>query len=117
MKKHGVEDMRRLVLRRRSAWRPVVLVLAVAALMLAGVGNASAATLTVCPSGCTYTTIQDALDAASTGDTIGIGPGTYDGGFTMKSVTLRGAGAARTNISFAAATIAGRSPSSRARRL
>ena len=31
----------------------------------------------VCPAGCTYTTIQQALDAASDGDEILVGPGTY----------------------------------------
>lgn len=92
---------RRFLFRRRGA---CVLVLAVAALMLAGVGRASAATLTVCPSGCAYTTIQDALTAASNGDKIGIGPGTYNGGFTIsKSVKLIGAGAASTTISLSGA--------------
>jgi len=36
-----------------------------------------AGTLDVCPSGCTYASIQAAVDAASPGDTISVGAGTY----------------------------------------
>ena len=35
--------------------------------------------LSVCSSGCTYSSIQDAIDAAADGQTITIGPGTYAG--------------------------------------
>jgi hypothetical protein len=70
-------------------------------------GPASAATLNVCPSGCTYSTIQAAVDAAHSGDTIKIAAAVnpYDGfnvpganlnGLTR--VTLTGAGAAQTTI-------------------
>lgn len=57
------------------------------------VPSAGAAELTVCASGCTYTAIQPAIDAASPGDTIAIGPGTYAGNLTIsKRITLQGAG-------------------------
>lgn len=49
-------------------------------------GIASAATLQVC-STCPYTTIQSAVDAAASGDTIEIAPGTYS-----ESVSISGAG-------------------------
>jgi hypothetical protein len=65
-----------------------------AALLVLAPGQASAATLNVCPSGCPYTQLAPALAAAHHGDTIRIGPGTYDGGVTIDvSVKLVGAGA------------------------
>jgi hypothetical protein len=90
--------------RRFARWggagRLVVLVPATAALLVLDAGPASAATLNVCPSGCSYTQLAPALDAAQNGDTIKIGPGTYDGGVTIAvSVKLVGAGANRTIIS------------------
>ena len=40
-----------------------------------------------------YSTVQAAVDAASDGDTIRIGPGTFPGGVTItKSLTLTGVG-------------------------
>jgi hypothetical protein len=73
---------------------------AITALVLLGASQASAATLSVCPSGCAHTQIAPALAAAKKGDTIKIGPGTYDGGVTVDvSVKLVGAGASRTIIS------------------
>jgi hypothetical protein len=83
-----------------GAGRLVLLVPAMAALLVLGAGQASAATLNVCPSGCPYTQLAPALAAAHDGDTIKIGPGTYDGGVTVDvSVKLVGAGAASTIIS------------------
>lgn len=41
-------------------------------------GRAQAATLNVCPSGCTYSSIQAAIDAAADGDVIEVADGTYD---------------------------------------
>src|SRR5262249_7202573 len=62
--------------------------------------QASAATLTVCPSGCAFSQIAPALAAANNGDTIAIAAGTYNGGFTIdKGVKLVGAGASKTIIS------------------
>jgi hypothetical protein len=76
----------------------LVALLAIAAATIAA-GRASAATLTVCPSGCAFTQIAPALAAANNGDTISVGAGTYGGGFSVeKSVKLVGAGANRTTI-------------------
>jgi hypothetical protein len=80
--------------------RRFVPISAFTALVLLGAGQASAATLNVCPSGCPHTQIAPALVAAKNGDTVKIGPGTYDGGVTIDvSVKLVGAGAGRTIIS------------------
>jgi hypothetical protein len=60
------------------------------------VSRGGPSTLTVCASGCQYTTIAAALD----GDTIAVGPGSYSGGFTIPlSVRLIGAGRNVTTIS------------------
>ena len=54
---------------------------------------------TVCPSGCDYTTIQGAIDAASSGDIIQVGQGHYLEHIVMKDgVMLVGAGADRSVI-------------------
>jgi len=77
----------------------MLLVPMVMTLLWAGAGAVSAATLTVCPSGCQYRQIGPAVAAASNGDTIKIGPGTYQGGITIGvSVKLAGAGAGSTII-------------------
>ena len=84
----------------RGAGRLGLFVFVVAALLLIGVGQASAATLNVCPSGCPYAQLAPALAAAKDGDTIKIAPGTYAGGVTIDvSVKLVGAGAGQTVIS------------------
>jgi hypothetical protein len=63
-------------------------------------GRVSAATLTVCPSGCAFSDLGSALAVAKNGDTIAIGAGTYKGGLTIDvSVKLAGAGAGKTIIS------------------
>jgi hypothetical protein len=77
----------------------VLLVPMVMTLVWVGAGAVSAATLTVCPSGCQYRQIGPAVAAASNGDTIKVGPGTYAGGITIGvSVKLAGAGAGSTII-------------------
>jgi hypothetical protein len=74
---------------------------AAAVVLLVAAGSASAARpLTVCASGCQFTTLADALAAADDGDRITIGPGVFSGGLAIsKSVSLSGAGAADTTIS------------------
>ena len=72
-------------------------------LVLAALGLAPtatyAATLAVCPSGCTYTGIQAAIDAAASGDTITIGAGSYTALLSIgKNLTLQGARADKTTI-------------------
>jgi len=96
---------------------------AIAALPLAGASAAQAATLTVdddraeCPAA-GYTSIQAAVDAASSGDTITICPGGYVEGtgapntnaLTIgKSLTLKGAGADLVTITPRATALAGSS--------
>jgi hypothetical protein len=44
--------------------------LLVVVLVGAGLGSAQPGTLTVCPSGCQFSRIQDAINAAQPGDTI-----------------------------------------------
>src|SRR5262249_946036 len=81
-----------------QAKRLLLVGLAVAAAAIVS-GQAAAATLTVCPSGCAFTQIAPALAGATAGATSSVGPGTYDGGFTIdKSIKLSGAGAAKTII-------------------
>ena len=70
-----------------------------ALVLLAGAAPASASTLSVCQRGCAYTEIGPAVAAASDGDTVGVGPGTYVGGFTIdQNLSLVGAGAQKTII-------------------
>ena len=86
--------------RRHSARRLVLLISGIAALLPLAAGQASAATLDVCHSGCQYSELAPAVAAAHSGDTIRIGPGTYAGGVTIElSVNVVGAGAGSTIIS------------------
>jgi hypothetical protein len=76
-----------------------ILVCAILAALLVGAASASAAAVTVCPSGCAFSQIAPAIAAANPGDTITVAAGHYDGGFTIdKSVKLVGAGAGTTII-------------------
>jgi parallel beta-helix repeat protein len=56
-------------------------------------------TITVCPSGCDYSKIQEAIDAARPGDTISVGPGIYQENLTIaKSLRIIGSGREGTVI-------------------
>jgi len=65
-------------------------------LMLMMIGSVSAATITVCSSGCDHTTIQAAIDAATAGDTITVAAGTYVGDLTITTDDLEIVGADKT---------------------
>ena len=61
--------------------------------------KAVAAPPDVCPSGCTYTTIQDAVDNAMPFDTINVSAGTYPENVVInKSLTVQGADASSTIV-------------------
>jgi hypothetical protein len=49
---------------------------------------AEAANITVCPSGCDYSSVQAAVDAASNGDVIEISPGDFSNFSTNKTLTI-----------------------------
>ena len=69
--------------------RNLKMCLAILALLLAG--SVQAATLTVCPSGCRYSSIQAAVDASRPGDTIEVHSGGYNEQVLLnKDVTLKG---------------------------
>ena len=70
----------------RADYLAAVSTLFVALIAIVLPGAVAAATLEVCAS-CTYTTIQSAVDASSSGDFIEIAPGTY-----LESVTIDQAG-------------------------
>jgi hypothetical protein len=94
------------VVLRRHACRAVLVVLVTASLPLVWVGQTSAATLTVCSTGCAFSTVAAAVAAASDGDKIVVGPGTYSGGFTIdKNVALVGSGSRSTTIAGGAPVI------------
>jgi len=84
--------------------RRTAITLAGALLALAGIpALASAATRTVCASGCDYDTIQAAVTAAVDGDVIEVGAGTYPGATINKRVTIQGEGIAATTVQAATA--------------
>ncbi len=53
----------------------------------------------ICPSGCRYNSIQQAINASSTGTTLRIGAGTFNESITLRArVSLLGAGTASTVV-------------------
>jgi hypothetical protein len=73
-------------------WLPIIS-LAALVLSLTASTPVLAATLQVCPSGCTYDFIQDAIDASSPGDTIRVAAATYYENITIwtpRAFTLEG---------------------------
>jgi hypothetical protein len=69
-------------------------------------GASAATTDYVCASGCPYTTIQSAIDAAGTGDTILVYPGVYKETLDVStSVTIEGLGTGSTIIEADPATL------------
>ena len=79
-----------------------------ASLSIAAAGASAATTDFVCPV-CSYTTIQSAINAAGTGDTIKVAAGVYTETLDVnKSVTIEGAGAGNTIIEADTATLTDR---------
>ncbi len=80
-----------------QAARRMMIVLTILGLVTLSLGvgftlvQRAGATTDVCPIGCTYSSIQSAISAASSGSTITVGPGTYNEVLNInKSLTLVG---------------------------
>lgn len=83
----------------RKVWGQWLLTFAVATLTaLVGSGfPAQAQSYDVCPSGCRYTSIQAAINAAAAGATVRVGPGVYRETLRLKAgVQVKGAGPQQT---------------------
>jgi len=84
----------------------IVLVALASVLVLCGnLVSATAKTITVGPSGCDYTSIQAAISAASSGDTVYVQSGTYEEHIVFKEgVILQGAGRDKVTIRYSGDT-------------
>ena len=82
--------------------KKTIALIAIAGGMLLAPSAASAATVTVCATGCDHTTLQAGLAAANTGDTVSVGAGTYVVTSTIivtdKALTIQGAGEGQSII-------------------
>ncbi len=91
---------------RKILFKTLGALIAVAVLLALLPGShvqADPSTITVCASGCDYTTIQAAIDAANAGDTIAVGEGSYIITSSInvnKSLTIEGAGPDKTEVRF-----------------
>ena len=120
----GALTRARMLARAAAAETLTLAAIAAAMLIVTSTATSDTASLSVCPSGCPYTKIQAAVEAASSGDTITVDPGTYVEGSgrpgtssltIAKSLTIDGAGAGLVTIEPAPGTIgnngsAGNSP-------
>ena len=78
---------------------PGLVALAVVLLLLTAGRALAAAPITVCPSGCDYARVTEAIAAVDSGGTVQIRAGTYEGGVAIdKTLRLQGAGASQTII-------------------
>jgi hypothetical protein len=95
-----VEETMRVLRAKRSLSNSLVLLLALAGSTLTLPSICHAATLTVCASGCNYTTIAAAIAAASPGDTISIQDAVHsEANITVdRDLTIQGQGAANTAV-------------------
>src|SRR6188472_2328596 len=82
---------------RREPIRATAITLAATALLTTAVlaTTAQAKTFPACKKGCTYKTIQSAVDASGKGDTVAVKPGTYNEGVIVlghkhDKLTLKG---------------------------
>lgn len=83
--------------------RGLVLLIALAVLTVSWGGRSFAETVHVCPSGCAFDSIAEAVSFAQDGDVIDIAPGTYDLSSTVvieKAIALQGGGFWQTSITW-----------------
>jgi parallel beta-helix repeat protein len=84
----------------RKWWLTAATALATTGFALSAPGSAFAADVDVCPSGCTWDSIQAGIDHANAGDTVLVGAGTYAENVLVNkaNLTVLGASPATTSI-------------------